>query len=195
MTWREPTLDLPLRWGTYRARYISAVVLLICGGLLFQITSAYTFYVGVFGAALMAAGWTVVPAAGWRRGWAGVPGVLGAAALLGGADSSPLAALTLASWLLVRHRPARSAVVLVFPVFSGTVLGQLFPQYGSGAIVATITLAVLIGCAWLARRIATMPSPARAVRRGIRSGPRTDQPKANASESSATPESGPTRLT
>jgi hypothetical protein len=34
------------------------------------------------------------------------------------------------------------------------VLAALYPQYGHGEIVVAVSLAVLVGCAWLARSVA-----------------------------------------
>ncbi len=151
--WREPTLLLPLRFGSYRTRYPVALGLLFTGGIALQFTSAYTLVLLAFGLCASVAGWIVLPAPGWRRVVAVGPALLGVASLLNGAQFGALLALTLAAWLLVRMRPLRSFIVLVLPTLASFVLGALFPQYGWGALVGAVMGVVLVASAWLARRL------------------------------------------
>ena len=68
--------------------------------------------------------------------------------------------LSLAGWLWLRQRPARSYLVLVFPALSSYVLSLFFAQYGSGALVLFVSGLVIAGSAWLARFLAKwMPHP------------------------------------
>jgi hypothetical protein len=152
--WREPTSTLPLRWGGYRFRYISAIALLISGGLLVQATSAYATYLLYIGMAAHLLGWWIVPGRGWRRFWMSLPSALVMLVLLTGGPSSAALVVPLAGWLYVRQRPARCYPVLLAPFAAGVILGQAFPDYGYGVIVVTIALAALVGSAWLARLIA-----------------------------------------
>lgn len=152
--WIDPTSALPLRFGTHALRLRVALALLFAGGILLQLTSAYTLLIAIAGLAASVAGWCLVPAPGWRRTVAAVPAVLGVVSLLGGASAGALTALTLAAWLLVRARPAASYLVLALPVAASILLAQLFRQYGAGAVVATVMGAVIVTSAWLGWSIA-----------------------------------------
>lgn len=150
-----PAGATPLRFGTYRVRYLVAIGLLFAGGALLQFSSAYTLALTAIGLAASIAGWIVVPAPGGRRAAVLAPALLGVFALLGGAQSGGMLVLTLAAWLIVRMRPLVSFVVLVFPAAASYGLAQLFPHYGAGVVVAIAMTAVLVASAWAARLIAT----------------------------------------
>ena len=152
--WREPASLRPLRWGGYRGRYLAALVLLVAGALLVQLGSVYTLSFLGGGIAAHIAGWVVLPGRGGRRAIVAVPSTLGAAALLIGSMGAVLAVLPLLAWLWTRERPPLAWAVAVLPVVAGLALAQAFPQYGSGVIVVTIALVVVVGSAWLARAIA-----------------------------------------
>ncbi|MES2169121.1 MAG: hypothetical protein V4479_00145 [Actinomycetota bacterium] len=154
----EPTALLPLRWGTYRLRYPLALALLIAGSLVALATSVYAVYFLGIGIAAHLAGWTVLPARGNRRVLVAVPSAICAAAPLIGSLGSVLAAICLLCWLWTRERPAIAYLVLLFPIVAGVILAQLYPQFGDGGIVAAVTLAVLVGSAWLASWIARQRS-------------------------------------
>jgi hypothetical protein len=152
--WREPTSLLPLRWGGYRSRYTAALTLLVAGGLLAQAASAYATYLLYAGLTAHLLGWWILPGRGWRRFWMSLPSALVMLVLLTGGPSSAALVVPLAGWLYVRQRPARCYLVLLAPFIAGVVLGQVFPQYGHGAVVVTVASAVLVGSAWLARLLA-----------------------------------------
>jgi hypothetical protein len=152
--WREPTAQIPLRWGGYRARYLTAVALLLAGGLLVQASSFYSQQFLVVGAAAHLAGWWILPGRGWRRLWASIPSVFVMILLLTGGPSFAALVIPLAGWLWLRQRPGLSYLALIAPVAAGILLGQAFPQYGSGGIVVTISTLVMVGSAWLARLLA-----------------------------------------
>ncbi|MBK4348332.1 hypothetical protein [Lacisediminihabitans changchengi] len=152
--WREPSSLLPLRWGGYRGRYLAAIALLVAGALLLQLGSVYTLSFLGGGIAAHIAGWILLPGRGNRRAIVAVPSALGAAALLIGPTGSVLAVIPLLAWLWTRERPPLTWAVAVLPVAAGLVLAQLFPQYGAGAIVAGVSLAIVAGSAWLARTVA-----------------------------------------
>jgi hypothetical protein len=134
-------------------RSIVAIGLLVAGGIAVQLTSAYTLPIAVLGFAASVAGWIVVPARGWRRCLAVLPGLLGVAALLSGTDGAPLVALTVWAWLLVRERPVLSWVVLLLPVGVGVGLASVVTQYGQGVVVAAACGAGAISSAILARMV------------------------------------------
>lgn len=151
--WREPSTGIPLRYGRYRSRYPGAVLLLFAGGIALQFTSVYTLGIGLAGLIATIAGWILIPAPGWRRALVTGPALLGVASLLAGAQSAVLVTLTLAAWLFVRMRPLRSFVVVVLPALASFWLGQFYPQYGSGVIIATVMGVSVAASAWLGREI------------------------------------------
>jgi hypothetical protein len=69
-------------------------------------------------------------------------------------------------WLLVRHRPLRSYVTVVFPIACGVIIPLYFQEYSGMAFALAISMAVFVASAWLARFIASLlpvsrnPSPA-----------------------------------
>jgi hypothetical protein len=152
--WREPTSLLPLRWGTYRLRYLGAIVLILAGALVLQAGSAYADYLIAIGFSTHIAGWAILPARGVRRAAVAVPSALLVGSLLIGSVAAVLLVAPLAFWLLVRQRPGRSYLATLLPLASGLVLAQLYPQYGHGAIVVAVSLVVIVGSAWIARWIA-----------------------------------------
>jgi len=152
--WREPAAQIPLRWGGYRARYLAAVALIFAGGLLIQAASFYSQQFLVIGAVAHLTGWWILPGRGWSRLWASIPSVFVMILLLTSGPAFAALLIPLAGWLWLRQRPARSYLALIAPLATGILLGQAFPQYGSGAIVVTISALVLVGSAWLARLLA-----------------------------------------
>lgn len=154
--WREPTIALPLRWGSYRSRLLAGVCLIFAGGILLQLTSAYTLMVLPIGLLIHSAGWCILPGIGWRR-------VVGAAAsamtmivLLNGAPSTVFLVVPLAAWLVVRLRPLLSYSTLIIPLITSWFLAQLFPDYGWSVIVLLVAGTALIGAAWLSRILAAV---------------------------------------
>ena len=154
--WREPTSAIPLRWGGYRSRYVAALVLLISGGLIMQATSAYADYFLTIGFSAHIVGWLILPSRGPRRVAAAVPSALLIGSLLLGSVACVLLVVPLAFWFYLRQRPALSYLATLLPLISGLVLAQLYPQYGDGGIVVTVSTAVVVGSAWLGRTIAKM---------------------------------------
>lgn len=169
--WNDRAAPLPLRYGSYRVRLVVAVTLLYGGGIALQLTSAYTLPIAVIGFVASVAGWVVVPASGWRRCVAVAPGVFGAAALLSGAASASLVAVSIAAWLFVRRRPAVTWAVLVLPIVAGVVLGGVYTQYGAGVEVAIVMGAVSIGSTWLAALVSRRIESRRGARSEPASGP------------------------
>lgn len=154
--WREPTSRLPLRWASYRSRYLAGVALILVGGLLVQLTSAYSLAVLPIGIVLHVTGWWILPGIGWRRVLASGVGALTTIVLLNGAPATVFLVFPLAAWLLVRQRPLVSYVVLAIPLLASIPLAQSFPEYGWGAVVLPIAGVVLAGSAWLGRSLAAM---------------------------------------
>ncbi|MES2094372.1 MAG: hypothetical protein V4531_11250 [Actinomycetota bacterium] len=156
--WVEPTSQIPLRWGRYRARYLAAVVLILAGALVLQAGSAYADYLIVLGVGAHIAGWLILPARGARRAAVAVPSALLVGSLLLGSVAAVLLVAPLAFWLMLRQRPGISYLATLLPLVSGLVLAQLYPQYGDGAIVVAVSLVVIVAAAWIARWIAVSRS-------------------------------------
>jgi hypothetical protein len=152
--WREPATRIPLRWGGYLPRYTTAVSLLLGGGLLLQAGSAYSEQFIALGFAAHVAGWLILPGRGARRASVALPSALMVGSLLLGGVTSILLAVPFAFWLYLRQRPALSYIATLLPILSGIVLSTLFPQYGHGAIIVSVSLVVNIAAAWIARSIA-----------------------------------------
>lgn len=152
--WREPTRSLPLRWGNYTDRYLAGLLLVVGGAIQLQGSNTWTLPLLLIGTAAHAAGWSIMPASGWRRIVAVLIGTTQIWLLLTG----PLSMWTLTApylcWLLVRHRPARSYVTALFPVANGFLLPQFFTEYSGMPRALAISMAVLVASAWLARVIA-----------------------------------------
>ena len=74
--------------------------------------------------------------------------------MLNGALSGAAIALSLAGWLLVRHRPLPAFAVVLLPAATAYVLGQVFPQYGGRAVVGAVLGTSVVAGAWLARSLA-----------------------------------------
>ncbi len=154
--WREPASLLPLRWGSYRARYLAGLALILGGGLLVQLTSAYSLGVLPVGILLHVTGWCILPGIGWRRVLASGVSALMTIVLLNGASATVFLAIPLAAWLFVRQRPLLSYLVIAVPLLASAPLSQLFPDYGWGVVVLPIAGALLAGAAWLGRSLAAM---------------------------------------
>jgi hypothetical protein len=154
---QEPTSTLPLRWGTYRRRYLGGLAGILVGGVLLVLTNTY-FLTGLLaGTVLHLAGWLVLPAARWRRVAAAGPSFLGVAALLAGPTMTPMLVLPFLCWLLARHRPALSAVAAALPLATGLLLARLLHGYPDLGLAVTLTGIVLVFAAWAARALALGP--------------------------------------
>jgi hypothetical protein len=150
----EPTRALPLRWGSYRLRYLSGLGLIISGGVALQGASAYVGLPLAIGTLAHVVGWWVMPAAGWRRIWVVLPSLLATVILLIGPAVVGILAVPFACWLVVRHRPAPTLLLALPVLVVGLLLREVFAEY-SGMLPALAVMAVLIAaCAWAARQLA-----------------------------------------
>jgi hypothetical protein len=153
--WREPTLRLRLRWGRYADRYVAGIVLIVGGAIQLQGANNWTLPLLLIGAVTHAIGWGIMPARGWRRIIALMPSSAILWLLLTGPFSMWMLSITLACWLLVRHRPLRSYVTVLIPLANGVIVAQFVHEYSWMPVVLVISMAVLVASAWLARLIAT----------------------------------------
>ena len=153
--WVEPSRAVPLRWGSYRGRYLAGLGLIVSGLICLQGANVnFGLPLGV-GTLAHVIGWWLMPAAGWRRIWAVLPSLIAAFILLIGPAGVAILAAPLASWLLVRHRPAITFALPVALFAIGMVLREFFSEYSAmiPALAIVGTLAVLF--AWSARLIAS----------------------------------------
>lgn len=147
----EPTSRLPLRWGTYRERYLAGLALIIAGAVCLQGTSTYAIFPIALGGLAHAIGWWILPAAGWRRIWIVLPSLIACAALLAGPAFTAALAVPLLGWLVARHRPA-ATLLLVLPVLlAGAAISAVTTEYDAILPALAVMTVVVVGCAWLAR--------------------------------------------
>jgi hypothetical protein len=149
------TTTPPLRWGTARARTLGGGILIVAGAV--AIAGWDTFVPPPFLlAALVAhvAGWSVMPADGWRRVVAvtiSTPAVL---LLLTGPRFIGVLVLPYVGWMLVRHRPLRSYPTLTFVLAGAVIVARLFSDYSGMLPALGIEFAVIVASAWVASAVA-----------------------------------------
>jgi hypothetical protein len=149
--WREPTRSLPLHWGMYIDRYLVGLTLIVCGGVSLQGSNSNFGWLLAFGTAAHALGWWIMPAAGWRRIWAVLPGIASIWLLLTGPETVFVLLLPYAAWLLVRHRPLVSWLTLLPVGAASIVVAQIFHEYQGMLAALAIMFVVMVASAWLAR--------------------------------------------
>ncbi len=154
----EPTRALPLRWGNYTDRYLIGLLLIVGGAIQLQGSNPYTLPLLLIGTVAHAIGWSIMPARGWRRLVAVIPASAQMWILLTGPLSMWTLVVPYLCWLLVRHRPARSYVTVLFPLANGVILPQFFTEYSSMPAALSISMAVFVASAWVARMLASSPA-------------------------------------
>lgn len=150
----EPSALLTLRWGTWRGRSIAGAMLIIGGLIGLQAANTDFLLPLIWGTAAHTIGWWIMPSDGWRRHVVVFPAGVQIWLLLTGPQSMWTLAIPLACWLLVRHRPWRSWIVLLFVVGNGILMAELFSEYSAMLPALGISLAVVVASAWMARTIA-----------------------------------------
>lgn len=150
----EPTRAVPLRWGTYRGRYLAGLGLIVSGLVCLQGANVnFGLPLGI-GTLAHVIGWWLMPAAGWRRIWAVLPSLIAAFILLIGPAGVAILALPLASWLLVRHRPLVTFLLPLALFAIGMTLREFVSEYSAMIPALAIMGAVMVLFAWGARIIA-----------------------------------------
>lgn len=152
--WREPTSRLPLHWGTYLGRYLAGIVLVVGGGIHLLGSNNWTLWFLLVGTIAHVVGWSILPARGWRRVLAAGPAVAAVWIMLAGPQALWALTIPYACWLLVRHRPLRSYVTVLFPLAAGIALAPYFVELSGMPLALTIAMAVVVASAWIARLIA-----------------------------------------
>jgi hypothetical protein len=161
----ERTKRIPLRFGTYESRYIGGLLYIIAGTVVVLSTNTYTIGFLLLGTIAHCFGWAIMPARGGRRLWAFGPSLLAVWLMLTGPQILFVMALVLLGWLLVRERPLRSYLVLLFPVASGVIMAYTFHSNHDEPLAFGIESAVVVGSAWLASlldretRVVALPTP------------------------------------
>lgn len=162
--WIEPSSRLPLRWGSYRSRVVTGLVLILVGSAFILATTTYSLPFLLIGSIMQPAGWAVMPSTIGRRVAVVLP-VLGFTWLmLGGSGFAWCYAIPLAAWLLVRLRPLPSYAVLALPIAASLLLVRVVTTYEQGWITVAVGVIVDVAAAWLARLIALRLDSWQAVR-------------------------------
>jgi hypothetical protein len=155
---------MPLRWGTARARTVGGGILIMSSAV--AIAGWDTFVPPLYLlAALLAhvAGWSVMPADGWRRVVAVVISTPAVLLLLTGPRFIGVLVLPYLGWLLVRQRPLRSYPTLTFVLAGAVIVARLFPDYSGMLPALGIECLVLVASAWAARAVAGIAKPKPAI--------------------------------
>jgi len=168
--WREPSAALRLRWGGYRPRLLGGLLLIVAGGTAIAGGGATTPFAATLlylGSVAHIVGWSVLPAAGWRRVWALVPSTLSMWLLLVGPSWLWVLVLPYLGWLLVRHRPVASYPTVTFVLAGAIFAARLMPpSYSSMLLGLGIMAALLVLSALAARAVHVAQDRARRLRRG-----------------------------
>lgn len=151
--WREPTRFVPLRWGTWTGRSWGGLWLILAGGVAVAGSNAQASWLAAAGLIAHLAGWSVLPARGWRRVVVLMPSAFAVFALLAGPGYLAVLVIPLLCWFLVRHRSWRVYPLAAFQVATGVVLARLFPDYDGMLLAASIALLVAVCAAWAARAV------------------------------------------
>ena len=152
--WTEPAARLRLLWGGYRTRYLVGLSIIVLGIAATLLASTFSLWFLLIGPLVHLVGWLVMPGALWRRLVVAIPCLVSALVLLAGPDFLGVFAVLLAGWLLVRHRPLLSYLVLVLPIAASWVLHAALSNYGQSWIGIGSELLATIVAAWLARWLA-----------------------------------------
>ena len=166
--WQEPTSLLRLRWGGYRPRLLGGLLLIVAGGTAVAgggATSPFATALLFLGSAAHIVGWSVLPAAGWRRIWALIPSTLAMWFMLTGPGWLAILALPYAGWLLVRHRPIASYPTVAFVIAGAFIVARLFPSYSAMLAALGIMAGVMFLSSLAARAVHIAQAQARRMRR------------------------------
>jgi hypothetical protein len=155
--WREPTSFVPLRWGGYRTRYLGGLLLVVAGGVAVAgggATTPFATALLFLGSTAHVAGWSVLPAAGWRRVWAFLPSTVTMWVLLAGPAALWTLVVPYIGWLLVRHRPLASYPTVVVVLAGAVFIERLLPpSYSSMLLAASLEGAVMVVSALAGRAV------------------------------------------
>lgn len=162
--WREPTRALPLHWSTYVDRYALGLLLIVGGAAAVQGSNTYALNFLAAGTVIHALGWSILPAQGWRRVLVVLPATAQTWLFVAGPQWVWTLLVPYVAWLIVRHRPVRSYITVLFPLAASLVLPAFVSEYSGMPVALVISMTVFVASAWLARVIASRPSPTELLR-------------------------------
>jgi len=144
----------PLRWGAAPTRAIGGSILIVSGATAIAGWDGFVPLLMLAGVLAHVAGWSVMPADGWRRVAAAVISTPAVLALLTGPRFIAVLVLPYIGWLLVRHRPLRSYPTVTFVLAGAVIVPRLFPDYEGMLPALAIEFGVIVASAWAARAVA-----------------------------------------
>ena len=147
------TTALPLRWGTAGSRTVEGGILIVSGAVAIAGSDTYVLLLLLAGLLAHVAGWSVMPADGWRRVVAVVISTPAVLLLLTGPRFIGVLVLPYIGWLLVRHRPLRSYPTVIFVLAGAVIVARLFPDYSGMLPALGIEFAVIVASALAARAV------------------------------------------
>jgi hypothetical protein len=152
---------LPLRWGRIPDRVASGAALILSGGIAIAGSSVPVLWLAGLGILATVAGWSIMPAAGWRRIVAAAAATPTTLLVLTGTHFLGALVVPFAAWLLVRHRPARAWITVLFPAVAAGIVAAKLPETGAMLSALGIMVAVIVGSAWLAALLSRPGAAAR----------------------------------
>jgi hypothetical protein len=149
-----PTSLPPLRWGDVPTRLWAGAWLLVGGGAAIAGSNTEALWVLAIGTVAHAAGWCLLPSAGWRRTVAVGPATLTMWLLLAGPRFVIVLVVPYLLWLLVRHRSALAALTAVPVAMVALLVGDAFGQDYTRMLTALGIVGVaMLAAGWLAQLI------------------------------------------
>jgi hypothetical protein len=149
-----PTSLPPLRWGDVPTRLWAGAWLLVGGGVAIAGSNTEALWVLAIGTVAHAAGWCLLPSAGWRRTVAVGPATLTMWLLLAGPRFVIVLVVPYLLWLLVRHRSALAALTAVPVAMVALLVGDAFGQDYTRMLTALGIVGVaMLAAGWLAQLI------------------------------------------
>ncbi|HTN58303.1 MAG TPA: hypothetical protein VL043_08565 [Protaetiibacter sp.] len=149
-----PTSLPPLRWGDVPTRLWAGAWLLVGGGVAIAGSNTEALWVLAIGTVAHAAGWCLLPSAGWRRTVAVGPATLTMWLLLAGPRFVIVLVVPYLLWLLVRHRSALAALTAVPVAMVALLVGDAFGQDYTRMLTALGIVGVaMLAAGWLTQLI------------------------------------------
>lgn len=149
-----PTSLPPLRWGDVPTRLWAGAWLLVGGGAAIAGSNTEALWVLAIGTVAHAAGWCLLPSAGWRRTVAVGPATLTMWLLLAGPRFVIVLVVPYLLWLLVRHRSTLAALTAVPVAMVALLVGDAFGQDYTRMLTALGIVGVaMLAAGWLAQLI------------------------------------------
>jgi hypothetical protein len=146
-----------LRWGTSRERRAAGLVLLVSGAVAVAGSNTWVLLLLLAGTLAHAAGWAILPGAGWRRILAMSIATPATWLLLSGPRFAVVAVVGYLGWMLVRERSPLATLTTALPLgvalAAGGAFGGAIVPYDRMLPVLAATAGALVAGAWLAAAI------------------------------------------